>query len=159
MEKRKFRVNVLDFLILAVVVLCIVGVFLRGGARETDEKLETLTAIVSFKISNVQSETARYLSDGDSVYSESLGCDFGKIIGDSITLSPAVSYVEHNGKIIKTNSKTGRVDIRGSIECTGQMSESGFLLGGTQYIATGMTTYAHMPKVSAIIQITDIRLK
>ena len=51
------------------------------------------------------------------------------------------------------------MDIRGSFECAGQMSESGFLVGGTQYIAPGMTTYALIPKVNANIQITDIRLK
>lgn len=159
MEKRKFRVNILDFLILAAVILCIAGAFLRGGVRGSDEKLETQTAIISFKISNVQSATARYFSDGDPVYSETLGCSLGTIIGDSITSTPAVFYAEQGGEIVKTESGIGRVDIRGSFECAGQMSESGFLVGGTQYIAPGMTTYALMPKVNANIQITDIKLK
>lgn len=159
MEKRKFRVNILDFLILAAVILCIVGAFLRGGARQTDEKLETQTAVISFKINNVQSATVKYFTDGDAVYSETLGCDLGTIIGDSITASPAVGYVEYGGQILKTESDLGRVDIRGSFECAGQMSESGFLVGGTQYIAPGMTTYACLPKINASILITDVRLK
>ena len=159
MEKRRFKVNVLDFLILALVAIVIVGAFLRANVKQNDEKLVTQTAVLSFKISNVQSASAKYFKDGDPVYSDSLGCAVGTLIGDSIAATPAVSYVERGGEIIKTVSALNRVDITGEILCEGQMSESGFLLGGTQYIAPGMSTYACLPEINAYILITDIRIK
>ena len=159
MEKRRFKVNVLDFLILALVAIVIAGAFLRGNAKQSDTKLVTQTAVLSFKISNVQAASARYFRDGDPVYSDSLGCAIGTLIGDSVTTSPAVSYAEYGGQIFKTTSALNRVDIYGEILCEGQMSESGFLLGGTQYIAPGVSTYACLPEMNANILITDIRLK
>ena len=70
-----------------------------------------------------------------------------------------MTYAEHGGAIVKTTSALNRVDICGSVECEGQMSESGFLLGGTQYIAPGVSTYACLPEINAYILITDIRIK
>lgn len=159
MEKRRFKVNVLDFLILALVAIVIVGAFLRANAKQKDPKLETQTAVISFKISNVQAASVKYFKDGDPIRSESLGCALGTLIGDSVTATPAVTYVERGGAIIKTTSALNRVDIYGQAACEGQMSESGFLLGGTQYIAPGMTTYACLPEINANILITDVRVK
>ena len=159
MEKRRFKVNVLDFLILALVAIVIAGAALRANVKQKDTKLETQTAVISFKVSNVQSVSVKYFHDGDPVWSDSLGCTIGTLIVDSITSSPAVTYAEHGGAIVKTTSALNRVDICGSVECEGQMSESGFLLGGTQYIAPGVSTYACLPEINAYILITDIRIK
>lgn len=158
MKKKKFRVNILDFLILGVVALCIAGAFLRGGVKTTDEKLETQTAVISFRVSNVQSASQHCFQDGDRIYSQSLGCDMGRLVG-SVTATPAVYYIEENGEIVKAYSDAGRVDLEGQFECEGQMSESGFLMGGTQYIAPGMTTYAYLPNINVNILITDVTLK
>lgn len=158
MSKRKLRVNILDFLIVAAVVLCIAGALLRGGVKSTDEKLETQTAVITFKVSNVQSASQYCFHDGDRIYSQSLGCDMGRIVGE-ITATPSVYYYEERGEIFKAYSEAGRVDLVGTFECEGQMSESGFLMGGTQYIAPGMTTYAYLPNINVNILITDIALK
>ena len=83
MEKRRFKVNVLDFLILVLVVIVIAGAFLRANVKQSDVKLETQTAVLSFKISNVQAASAKYFKDGDPVYSDSLGCAIGTLVGDS----------------------------------------------------------------------------
>lgn len=158
MSKRKFRVNILDFLILAVVALCIAGAFLRGGAKTTDEKLKTQQAEISFVVYNVQSASQHCFHDGDKIYSQSLGCDMGRLVGE-VVATPAVYYYDRNGEIIKTFSEGDRVDLSGTFACEGQMSESGFLIDGTQYIAPGMTTYAYLPNINVNILITDVRLK
>lgn len=158
MKKRKLRVNILDFLILAAVVLCIAGALLRGGVKSTDTKLETQTAVITFRVSNVQSASQYCFQEGDKIYSQSLGCDMGRIVGE-ITATPAAYYYEENGEIVKAYSGAERVDLVGTFESEGQMSESGFLMGGTQYIAPGMTTYAYLPNIDVNILITDITLK
>ena len=158
MNKKKFRVNILDFLILAVVALCIAGAFLRGSVKTTDEKLITQTAEISFVIANVQSASQGCFHDGDKLYSQSLGCDMGRMVG-GVTATPAVYYCEHDGEIVRAYSAGDRVDLRGKFVCEGQMSESGFLIDGTQYIAPGMTTYAYLPDINVNIQIIDVTLK
>lgn len=158
MKKTKFRFNILDFLILAVVALCIAGAVLRGGVKTTDEKLETQTAIISYFISNVQSASQHCFQEGDPIYSQTLGCDLGYLVG-KVKAEPAAYFVEDDGKIIKTFSNADRVDIRGQFEAEGKMSESGFAVGGTQYIAPGMSTYAYLPNINVTILITDVTLK
>lgn len=158
MKKTKFRVNILDFLILAVVALCIVGAVWRGGVKTTDEKLESQTAVISYFISNVQSASQYCFQEGDPIYSQTLGCDLGHLVG-KVEVEPSVYYVEDDGKIIKTVSSADRIDIRGQFEAEGKMSESGFSIGGTQYIAPGMSTYAYLPNINVTILITDVALK
>lgn len=157
MENRKVRFNILDFLIIAVVVLCAVGVLLRGGAKSTDEKLESQKAIVSYYVSNIQSSSQYCFQDGDPIYSQSLGCDMGHLVG-KVEVVPSVYFVEDDGKITKTESVADRIDLRGQFECEGKMSESGFSIGGTQYIAPGMSTYAYLPNINVTILITDVTL-
>ena len=159
MAAKKFRVNILDFVIFAAVFLCIAGVFLRSGKKNTDEKLETQTVVISFSISNVQAASADCFRDGDLVYSESLGCSMGRIIGDSIAATPAVLYIEDKGSVVEVVSGLNRVDIRGSFVSEGKMSESGFLIGGTQYVAPGMTTLVYLPNINVNILITDVELQ
>lgn len=158
MKKTKFRFNILDFLILAMVVLCIVGAVLRGSVKSTDTKLQTQTAVITFRIDNIQKESLQYFKAGSPVYSQTLGCAFGTLVGEA-QASPAVFYVEDDGKITKVESVSGRVDVVGQFEAEGAMSESGFSIGGTQYIAPGMSTYASFSEINATILITDVSLK
>lgn len=157
MQKKRIRVNILDFLIIAVIILCIAGALLRGGVKTTDDKLESQTAVISYLVSNVQSDSQYCFQAGDRIYSQTLGCDMGRLVG-KVEVSPSVSYIEDDGKIIKVESVSDRVDIRGQFECEGKMSESGFAIGGTQYIAPGMSTYAYLPNINATILITDVQL-
>jgi len=158
MRKTKFRFNILDFLILAIVALCIAGAVLRGGVKTTDKKLEMQTAVISYRVDNIQKESLRYFRSGDPIDSQTLGCHLGTLVGE-VTGKAAVYYVEDDGQIIKTESAADRIDVYGQFEAEGTMSESGFLIGGTQYIAPGMSTYAHLPQINATILITDVTLK
>ena len=157
MGKKKLRFNILDLLIVAVVIICIAGVLLRGGAETTDPKLETQTAIVTYKISNIQSASQHCFQEGDRIYSQTLDCDMGYLVG-KVSVTPAVSYVEDDGVIIKVESVSDRIDLVGQFKCEGKMSESGFSIGGSQYIAPGMSTYAYLPNINATILITDVQV-
>ena len=83
----------------------------------------------------------------------------GRIIGDSIAATPAVLYIEDKGSVVEVVSGLNRVDIRGSFVSEGKMSESGFLIGGTQYVAPGMTTLVYLPNINVNILITDVELQ
>ena len=159
MQKRKLRFNILDFLVLVIVILVIVGAVLRGYIKNTDEKLEVDKAIITFKINNIQAASAQHFAAGTPVYSYSLGCDLGKMVGD-VVVTPAAYYVEDDGKVVKAYSQSGRIDLVGTIECEGTMTkDGGFKLDGSQYFAPGMTTSASLPQIDAHILITDITMK
>ena len=81
----------------------------------------------------------------------------GRLVG-KVEVTPTVYFMEAKGEITKKVSAADRVDIRGQFECEGKMSESGFSIDGTQYIAPGMTTYAFLPNINVSILITDVTL-
>lgn len=158
MQKSKLRFNILDFLIIALLVLCIVGALLRGLNKTTDEKLQVDKAIITFKISNIQEASAKLFAEGMPVYSNSLGCELGKMTGE-VETPPAVYYVEDGSEVREAHSATGRIDLIGNIECEGTMTkDGGFKLDGSQYLAPGMTTYASLPQIDVEILITDITM-
>ncbi len=160
MQKKKLKVNILDFLIIAIVILSIAGAFLRAYTERMDDKLNTTVATVSFKISNIQAASAKYFKSGANVHCETYDCDMGTLVGEVVT-SPAAFYVEDGfGGIVKTYSASDRIDLEGKIECSGTMTkEGGFKLDGSQYIAPGTSVTIFLPQIAASVLITDIRIK
>ncbi|MBQ8837169.1 MAG: DUF4330 family protein [Clostridia bacterium] len=160
MQKKKFRINILDFLIIALVVLCIVGAALRGYIMKGDDKLDGDVAVISFKIENIQAESADCFKDGDTVYWPAYECDFGTLVGD-IEYTDAVYYVEDDGQIFElTLDDHSRIDVRGTIECKGNFNKDGsFSLNGNKYIAPGTYAYLYFTSIHANVVITDIQPK
>ena len=165
MTKGKRKINILDFLIITLVVLCIIGAVLRIYVKNRDDKFGNDEAIISFLIQDVQYESAALIKDGDRVYSSAYDCEIGNIVGD-ITYEAAVYYAEDDGKINKTNSGINpvtnepyRVDLRGKVKCTGTWTDgSGYSLNGTQYIAPNMSIEFCMPNIKATVLITNVEV-
>lgn len=160
MEKRKFRINILDVLIIVLVALCIGGAVLRFYMKNSDDKLESQTAIVSFLIQDVQSDSQYVFNEGDPIYCYELECDLGTLIGD-LEVSDAVFYDAIDSAEIRSSTSPGlRVDIRGQFEAKGTWTDaSGFSVDGTKYIAPNMGLYVAFPNIKAMILITDIEVK
>ena len=158
MQKKKFRINILDVLIISMVILCILGAALRVYIKNRDDKLESQTATVSFFIHNVQSASQFAFNDGDRVYSEQIECELGVLTGD-VEVSNAVYYRENNGEFHEFESTGGRVDIRGTMTCKGTWTDaSGFSVNGTQYLAPNMYVYVSLPEIKTAMLITDIEV-
>ena len=158
MQKRKFRINILDILIVSMIILCIAGAVMRMYTKTNDVKLESQTATISFLIQDVQSESQYAFTDGDRVYSPELECELGNIVG-SIVATPAVYYDEDGGEFVKTYSDGTRVDIRGKFVCEGTWTDaSGFAANGTQYIAPNMTVAVSFPGIKTSMLITDVEV-
>lgn len=157
MQKKKFRINILDFLIVAMVILCIVGAVMRVYTKNSDEKLVGQTATISFLIQDIQSDSQHAFKNGDRIYSSELECELGKLVGN-VTVTNAVCYdVTDNAEIKKSYSNGLRVDVRGKFVSEGTMTDgSGFAINGTQYIAPNMSISASFPGIKATILITDV---
>ena len=158
MQKRKFRINILDFLIVALVILCVAGAVMRMYTKSNDVKLETQKATISFLIQDVQSASQYAFADGDRVYSPELECELGYIEGE-VVATPAVYYNEDGGVFVKTESAGSRVDIRGKFVCEGTWTDaSGFAANGTQYIAPNMSVFVSFPGIKTSMLITDVEV-
>ncbi len=163
MEKKKSKINILDFLIIALVIVCIAGAVLRIYTKSREDKFGEDVATVSFIIQNVQNESKDLIKAGDRLYSEAYDCDFGTMVGDMISTN-AVYYAEDDGEIIRVESGINpetnepyRVDLYGKFTCKGTWTdENGFSIGGTQYIAPNMSVGLSFPNIKATILILSV---
>ena len=160
MEKKKFRVNILDLLIVALVLLCIAGAVLRVYVKNNDDKLEAQKAVVSFLIQDIQRESVDKFKDGDRLYCYELECELGTILGD-VEWSDAIFYDALDTGEIKYSYSPGlRADVNGKFLCEGTWTkESGFALNGTHYIAPNMDLYVAFNNIKAQIKIMSIEVQ
>lgn len=158
MEKRKF--NVLDFVILTVIILCIAALAVRYiGAHRTSEK-EMGKYAVTVSIKNVRSTTADAFVVGDSVFLVSNDAKIGTL--ESLDSNrPASTYANDlSGGIVKLYyPENTRVDLTATVSCLGVMNEKGFFADGTQFLSAGMniTLYTgHMYADVTVIGVTEV---
>ncbi len=160
MEKKKFRINILDLLIIALVLLCIAGAVFRVYMKNNDDKLNAQTAVVSFLISDIQRESVDKFIDGDRLYCYELECELGTLLGE-VEWENAVFYDAIDTAEIKRSTSPGlRADVRGNFVCEGTWTkESGFAVNGTTYIAPNMSLYVAFNNIKAQILITGIEMQ
>ena len=145
--KRKFRPNVLDFLIVIVIIGAAAGIGIRSGVVEKITSTGNAEpARIYFLAEDINSASYDYFVKGDAFYSNNLGCYIGTL--ERATPMPAeillptadgqmvVSYspaVDQNDP----NSESYRVDVKGEFISSGLFTPEGFLVNGTTYIAPG----------------------
>ena len=154
--RAKLKPNVIDFLIVLVIIGAVVGIALRSGAvSEIVRSDELETAQVSFLILDINDNSGNYFNVGDSFRSTAYEQELGVI--DSVQFMPAEAFItSEDGRLIKTYSNNGRIDVRGTMSSKGMFSEVGFLLGGNQYIAPGNTLHVQSKYMDVSLTITDI---
>ncbi len=156
-KKAPARMNSADLMILMLCIVCIVGMVLRFGVLEKIEnEANADAAAVTVLIEGVSSTSKDLLALRDNVY---IG-DGSPITGSvssilSVAPSPVYEYGD-DGSITQMNSVNGKVDIRAVLSVNGRMSESGFLLEGTTYIAPNMTLSLKTEKLSVIATVIDV---
>jgi len=154
--KMKLKPNVIDFLIVLVVIGAVVGIALRSGVVSEIARTDELeTAQISFLILDINDNSGNYFNVGDSFRSTAYDMELGVI--ESVQFMPAEAYIAaEDGRLIKTYSNNGRIDVRGTMSAKGLFRDVGFLLGGTQYIAPGSTLHVQSKYMDVSLTITDI---
>jgi hypothetical protein len=163
-EKKKTKLNAVDYFIIIAVILCIAGVGLRvmiernGGSLSSPITMEEY--IVSFKIENIRNTSTEYLEEGEQFYLDTTKQYFGEIVG-SVSVTPALYFIEDiNGSYIQAyapeNGDATRVDAAGTMRVSGYMSENGFLLGGTSMLAPNKKLMIRSKNLQVEITVTGI---
>lgn len=155
-QKKKLRLNIIDFLIVIVILGALIGIALRFGVVEKVTNQSGLKqARISFLIQDINDESADYFVIGDEFTSVSHKCIFGKL--ESRQILPAEAFVVNElGQIFKTYSENHRIDVRGTVVGNGTFTDDGFLLSGTNYIAPGSSMRVQSLNIDVWITVTSI---
>ncbi|MBR6742494.1 MAG: hypothetical protein IKM09_03515 [Clostridia bacterium] len=164
MAKKKIAFNILDWIIVVAVVLSALGIWFRFGlAKQWQIKNNTVTAYISFSISDIKetSFTGGYFAEGSPVYNADAGNSLiGHFAGEDMFRYVPARYYEHSrtGEVVVVQSVSDRIDLDGVIISTGLDTENGFLYGGSTYIAPGQTIRLSTPQIEVSVLITDITI-
>ena len=110
---------------------------------------------ITFLIRSIREEACNAVSEGDSFIWDQSEILVGEVIRKEVT--PAAVYSERNdGAIIKNYSELA-YDLKCTVDASGLMTEKGFMLGGTNYVAPGLTITVHNSSVvlSAIVMAVE----
>lgn len=152
----KGRFNIIDFLIIVAIIGCISGVFLRYdiaakiGLNRNKDEVE-----ISFIVVRLREGSTEALMEGDTIYWKQNGMEIGKLISKEVT--PAVHYILDENYEFQKRYNDYRYDVRGVISAKGNMTESGFMLNGTQFIAPGKELMIESKNISTTITVTNVK--
>ena len=153
------RINSVDIMVILLCIVCIAGMVFRFGMIENVELSATKhTVTVSYVIEGISDTSVEYLSQGDEVF---FSDDKGKIgtLSSTPTSSPSIVYVYgDDGSITQKASANGKVDVKGTFTAYGEMTDSGFMLNGTTYIAPNMTISIETQNIALSMLIVDISI-
>lgn len=155
MEKKKF--NVLDFVILTIIILCVAALAVRYiNTHRTSEK-EMGKYAVTFTVKNVRSTTADAFLAGDTVYLASNDAEIGVLESLDSNRPASVYKSDLNGGIVKLYyPENTLVDLTATFSCRGIMNENGFFVLGTQYLSPGTELTVYTPHMYVNIAVTGI---
>ncbi len=146
-ENQKPKFNVLDLIIIIALIALIAGGVWRSGVIEQLRIPEANDTVeITFLCQGVTAGSDKVFAVGDTLYCTDDGLTLG-----SVTLTesePTRIYREDADGNLTVSESTETVELRFTVKCTGRISDEGFLLGGTRYLAAGSTVSAHNQTVS-----------
>ena len=153
----KFRFNVIDVLIILIVFACILGMIFRFGkvGGMSSENLKTYD--VYFSVDGIAYTSEDAFVPGDTVRLADSGLILGEFAGLE-TILPAEFFAQDaEGNWITVNyPPSTKIDVTGRIISHGVMSENGYLLNGTTYIAPGAEYTVQSEHMDFVLTITNI---
>lgn len=157
--KRKVRLNIIDFLLIALLILAVIAIFLRPTVVEQIGKLSANeTVVVRFVAENVSAAQIDKMAEGDL-----LACNgerFGELRSFTASPSEVLQLVDPEGtgehayyqKVILPEQNT----VSGQLRLIGNNKENGFYVGGNTYIGVGTVLYLTADSYVMTVQITGI---
>lgn len=155
-KTKKFKPNIIDFLVVVIIIGAIVGIVLRNSNLNMQDSQGELEKVrISFRVADISADTGECFNVGNEFFSVTHDTVFGTL--ESSWTNPAEIYVaDQNGVLHKREAIDDRVDLRGTFICEGVFTENGFMLGGDYYISANSEVAVKSPSVSSNIVITDI---
>lgn len=154
METKKNRFNIIDVVIILVVIALAAGIALRYDFFGRNKEIATNdTVIISFLIRSAAEGREQQFHEGDAFTYD--GQALGELLKVSVTPAELITAGE-DGEF-KMTTVPGKVDIRGEIRAVGTITDTGFRLGSTTYLAANMDIEIKSKYVGMVCLITGIR--
>ena len=153
------RFTVLDFLILVLVTVCVVGIFFRGKISSYFLSATASDKIaVGFVVEKVDKSVADSVKEDDSLY---VGGDFFASVESAYSEnSNFVGTEDENGDgVIDTFVSSYEYDIYGKLIVSGRYTDNGFLADGNMYLTVGKMLEINGPGYTLNVIITEIPRK
>lgn len=151
--KKKLTFSVIDFVIIALVIALVAGIFVRYDIiGKLFEKTTLTDASISFVAEALTAEEAAQLTEGKKLYLD------GELFGSLTAVAKENAQIfteDQSGKLISYES-TELFDITGSIKIKVLKTDGGYLLGGNRFIAAGSSFILGTP--GAAFKVTVLSL-
>ena len=163
------RFGVLDFVIILLIIVAVVGVYFRYNIITFFEDAQHIKEYnVTYSIKNIRHTTDEYINNGDKFYFVSSGEELGENTGILGFTSSSEFFPNSKGELIevvypynqdKPDNST-RIDVQGRMLCSGRYSNDGeFFVNGSTYIAAGQYIDVRTEYVTVTIRIDSIDQK
>ena len=141
-EKKKFRFNILDVIIILVVVACVVGAAIRYSLPT---KLGIVfngqdTAVVTFYVNNMKTEAAKSsFVEGYKYFCKDFNCYLGELYNtENFVYEPHKMYNTNESGTLTVDTIDSRCDVTGYFLVKGTVDEEkGFMLNKTENLSPG----------------------
>ncbi len=150
--------NVIDVAILLLILVCAVGIYMRYGMEKTIAAGEGEVYEIRFVCEDVRYTTANYVNTGDALFFTDNHLPFGTIT-DTVVIRPSSEEISVNGNNLTVYYPSDTiVDISGSVRVKGIMTENGFLIDGSSYIAPNTVIHISNKLVDLSVRVLSLTL-
>ena len=166
-KRSNVRFNILDFLIVLIVLLCVFSLVARYTTVLNDIGIsgQLDQYEVSFTVSELRYTTPNFFRIDDAVYLQNDDCTYvGQLLSreigstDALTITLSSQYVQQEtGFVSAYYADNTFVDVSGRILCQGSINTDGyFLLGGNILISEGQKLAVCTDLVNFEMTVTSI---
>ena len=161
--KKQIRFNLLDAVLVVLALLCVIGIWQRANLQKlfTPEG-ENDDYIITFEVKRLRSTTADLLDKDTLFYIEENGEreELGKL-SERVSASAATVYLQDaSGNTVSAvypeSSYEYLLDVSGSLQCRGMMSDGAFLLNGKVFLAVNQTVSVRTERADLEIRVVSI---
>lgn len=151
--KNKLSFSIVDFVIIMLAVVLVIGIFARYDViGKLFEKTSLSDAEITFVAEALSAEEASALTDGTKMYLD--GSVFGTL--SSVAKENSIIFSEdQSGKLISHES-TELYDVTGTVSIKVLKTDSGYLLGGSRFISAGSTFVLKSSGVSVTVTVLSL---
>ncbi len=151
---KKFSFTLKDGFIIAMAVLCVMGILFRETVADSISKaVYNDTAEIHFTVKEADGDFISSISAGDTFYFEN-GAEFGTLLEGYSYKNSEIFIVNGSDNTEKTEN-TEKYDLTGRFISKGRLSDNGFLCG-TEKIFINSDIELHSQNAVCIIKVTEI---
>lgn len=157
-RSRGLHFSFVDFWIVFLVFLCVIGTVIRVGFLRDTAEPEAYE--IRFIVSDIAATSEQAFVVGDTFRSTSYGGEMGILLAVE-SVSPTMACMETpTHEIVRVPyPEDTRIDVIGLLSCMGTMGENGFLLGGNFLLSSGVSYKVQSEHMDVTIKILEIEKK